>query len=89
MLLPHSASHEYSDDPMFAVTILTGITAVFKSYPTLGDTALYVALLSLHPEVFPCEWAGGRHLQDCVSVFHPRSHFITSQPSTKTCAIRW
>jgi phosphatidylinositol glycan class U len=44
---------KYASDPLFAVTSLSGITAMLKSYPTLGDTALFFGMLSLHREVLP------------------------------------
>ena len=73
---------KYASDPLFAVTLLSGITTVFKSYPTVGDTALYLAMLSLHPEVYPCESSASV----CVapSPFH-LTHLLMH---TQTCAIR-
>jgi hypothetical protein len=34
---------------------MSGVMAVFKSYPTLGDHAVFLALLSLHSQVFECK----------------------------------
>lgn len=57
----HAASYsipltiKYRQDPLFAATALCGFTAVLKSYPTMGDTGLFLSLLALHPEIFPCE----------------------------------
>lgn len=39
--------------PLFIITTLLGISAIFKSYPSIGDTALYLSLLSLYRHVFP------------------------------------
>lgn len=57
----HAASYalplaiKYRQDPLFAVTTLAGLTAMLKSYPTLGDAAIFMSLLSLHREIAPCE----------------------------------
>jgi phosphatidylinositol glycan class U len=40
--------------PLFVITTILGISAIFKSYPSIGDTALYLSLLSLYRHVFPC-----------------------------------
>ncbi|KAI8376903.1 GPI transamidase component, partial [Blakeslea trispora] len=37
--------------PIFAVTVLCGIMAIFKSYPSAGDAALYLALVPIHDEL--------------------------------------
>ncbi|KAI8065528.1 GPI transamidase subunit PIG-U [Gongronella butleri] len=38
--------------PLFAITILCGIMSIFKSYPSVGDAALLLALVPLHDELF-------------------------------------
>ncbi|KAI8339751.1 GPI transamidase subunit PIG-U [Chlamydoabsidia padenii] len=38
--------------PVFVLTILCGIIAVFKSYPSVGDVTLYLALVPVHDELF-------------------------------------
>lgn len=43
-------------DPLFGLTVLAGIAAVFKSYPTVGDHALFLSLFSLHSQIFECEF---------------------------------
>ena len=43
---------KYRQDPLFGVTLMTGVIAVFKSYPTIGDHALFLGLLSLHDQIF-------------------------------------
>lgn len=45
---------KFRSDPFFVLTLLIGILAVFKPYPTLGDSALYWCFLALHPEILPC-----------------------------------
>ncbi|KZF26240.1 putative GPI transamidase component PIG-U [Xylona heveae TC161] len=39
--------------PLFVVTTLLGIFAIFKPYPSISDTSLYLALLPLYRHVFP------------------------------------
>ncbi|PWY97193.1 PIG-U-domain-containing protein [Testicularia cyperi] len=43
---------KYRQDPLFGITLMTGVFAVFKSYPTLGDHAVFLSLLSLHSQIF-------------------------------------
>ncbi|PWN35904.1 PIG-U-domain-containing protein [Meira miltonrushii] len=44
---------KYRQDPLFAITALTGLIAVLKSYPTLGDSSMFLSLLILHREISP------------------------------------
>lgn len=37
----------FRDDPLFGVTILAGLVAVFQNYPSAGDTAFFFSLWSL------------------------------------------
>ncbi|KAI9680396.1 MAG: hypothetical protein M1829_001282 [Trizodia sp. TS-e1964] len=39
--------------PLFVVTCLLGIFAIFKPYPSISDTSLFLALLPLYRHVFP------------------------------------
>ncbi|CAL3970155.1 unnamed protein product [Diplocarpon coronariae] len=39
--------------PLFVLTILLGIFAIFKPYPSISDTSLFLALLPLYRHVFP------------------------------------
>ncbi|MCJ1285960.1 hypothetical protein MMC26_005302 [Xylographa opegraphella] len=39
--------------PLFVITAMLGIFAVFKPYPSISDTSLYFALLPLYRHVFP------------------------------------
>ncbi|KAI8997431.1 GPI transamidase subunit PIG-U [Pilobolus umbonatus] len=43
---------KFSHQPLFALTILCGIMAIFKSYPSAADASLYLALVSVHDELF-------------------------------------
>lgn len=38
---------------------MCGVVAVFKSYPTMGDHALFLGLLSIHDQIFECEFCVG------------------------------
>ncbi|KAE8741080.1 hypothetical protein FOCC_FOCC013336 [Frankliniella occidentalis] len=40
-------------DPVLLAATLTGITAMFKSYPSLGDVGFYLALLPMWAHIFP------------------------------------
>ena len=41
--------------PLFVTTTMLGIIAIFKPYPSVSDTSLYLALLPLYQHVFPRE----------------------------------
>ena len=41
--------------PLFVITTLLGIFAIFKPYPSISDTSLYFAMLPLYRHVFPRE----------------------------------
>lgn len=43
--------------PLFVVTSLLGIFAIFKPYPSISDTSLYFALLPLYRHIMPCEYS--------------------------------
>ncbi|CAO3648668.1 unnamed protein product [Mucor hiemalis] len=38
--------------PIFAITVLCGVMAIFKSYPSASDASLYLALVPIHDELF-------------------------------------
>lgn len=39
--------------PLFVITTLSGIFAIFKPYPSISDTSLYFALLPMYRHLFP------------------------------------
>ncbi|GAA6041519.1 hypothetical protein JCM8097_001919, partial [Rhodosporidiobolus ruineniae] len=43
----------YRDDPLFAIALLTGSISLLKSYPCLGDYALWHPLLACFSELLP------------------------------------
>lgn len=42
--------------PLFIITSLLGVFAIFKPYPSISDASLYFALLPLYRHLFPCEF---------------------------------
>ncbi|CEP08549.1 hypothetical protein [Parasitella parasitica] len=38
--------------PIFAITVLCGIMAIFKSYPSASDASFYLGLVPIHDELF-------------------------------------
>ncbi|KAI8987491.1 GPI transamidase subunit PIG-U [Mycotypha africana] len=40
------------NQPILAATVLCSITAIFKSYPSASDACFYLALVSVHDELF-------------------------------------
>ncbi|KAJ3793319.1 PIG-U-domain-containing protein [Lentinula aff. detonsa] len=44
---------KFQHDPLYALFILVGILATFKSYPTLSDHGLFIAFWGIFPEVYP------------------------------------
>ena len=47
--------------PLFVITTLLGIFAIFKPYPSISDTSLYCALLPLYRHIFPCKFSPINH----------------------------
>ena len=41
--------------PLFAIVTMLGVFAMFKPYPSVSDTSLYLALIPLYRHVFPCK----------------------------------
>lgn len=41
-------------DPLYATFILLGVLGSFKAYLTLADPGLFLSMISLFPETFPC-----------------------------------
>lgn len=39
--------------PLFVLTTMLGIFAIFKPYPSISDTSLYLAMLALYRHLFP------------------------------------
>jgi hypothetical protein len=61
-------------DPTLAMVIITGIFSTWKSYPTLGDLAVWAGLLGCFPEIISSESsasARAHELQTCVILSLP------------------
>ncbi|ERF68127.1 hypothetical protein EPUS_06938 [Endocarpon pusillum Z07020] len=41
--------------PLFVITSLLGLFAIFKPYPSISDVSLYLAFVPLYRHIFPCE----------------------------------
>ena len=41
-------------DMLYVIFILAGVLATFKPYPTLSDPGLFLSMISLFPETYPC-----------------------------------
>ncbi|CAB4411706.1 unnamed protein product [Rhizophagus irregularis] len=44
-------STKFRKHPLFSIFILSGIMAIFKSYPSIGDASLYLAFLPIYSEI--------------------------------------
>jgi phosphatidylinositol glycan class U len=42
--------------PLFVITSLLGLFAIFKPYPSISDVSLYLALIPLYRHIFPREY---------------------------------
>ena len=42
-------------EPLFVITSLVGLFAVFKPYPSIADVSLYLAFLPMYQHILPCE----------------------------------
>ena len=52
--------------PLFIIATMLGIFAVFKPYPSISDTSLYLAILPLYRHIFPCEF--DVRINSCLSL---------------------
>ena len=65
--------------PLFVVTSLLGLFAIFKPYPSISDVSLYFAFLPLYKHVFPCKPKASRTistswLTSSSDALHVRRH---------------
>ncbi|KAI8588935.1 GPI transamidase subunit PIG-U [Geranomyces variabilis] len=42
----------FRDHPLFVAFAISGIMAIFKPYPSVGDTALYLTFFAMHQELY-------------------------------------
>ena len=55
-LVYRSALFIFREHPIFMMYLLVALIAIFKSYPSYADAALYIALLPCWKFVFPCKY---------------------------------
>lgn len=41
-------------DPLYAAFLLVGVLSTFKAYPTLSDPGLFLSMIAVFPEIYPC-----------------------------------
>ena len=63
--------------PLFVITAMLGIFAVFKPYPSISDTSLYFALLPLYRHVFPCTYKTESVCEEVLTDLVMRYTFFT------------
>lgn len=44
------------EHPVFLIFMQLAVISIFKSYPTVGDVALYLAFLPVWSHLHRCEW---------------------------------
>ena len=81
VLISYSVCHYYpprSNHPMLLVYVLTSLMALFKSYPTISDITVPLALLCMWSHLLRCE-SSYVHLRVCVCLFTVPLHSFPSQ----------
>lgn len=73
--------------PLFVITALLGVFAIFKPYPSISDASLYFAVLPFYRHIFPCEsndfgmddrsLIASRH---ALHIFRYLSHIVLQSP---------
>lgn len=48
------SSEKIRYDPLYAAFLLIGVLGIFKAYPTLSDPGLFLSMIVLFPEIYPC-----------------------------------
>ena len=66
--------------PLFVITSLVGLFAVFKPYPSIADVSLYLGLLPLYQHVLPCKCRSRscRYLAELTCMIVTRYTFISA-----------
>src|SRR2546429_7952309 len=73
--------------PLFTITTLLGICSIFKSYPAIGDTALYLSLLSLYRHTFPRKSSCGREPTRLTDSLHSDAIYVLRSRCYSLCNI--
>lgn len=50
-------THRLRGQPLFVITCILGLLAIFKPYPTISDVSLYLGFLPLYHHILPCEFS--------------------------------
>lgn len=48
--------------PLFVLTTLVGVFAIFQPYPSIAEASLYFSLIPLYSHIFPCRLHHSQHL---------------------------
>ncbi|KAJ7195435.1 GPI transamidase subunit PIG-U [Mycena pura] len=46
---------KFQYDPLYAAFVLLGVLGTFKSYPSMADPGLFISMIAIFPEIFPCK----------------------------------
>ncbi len=46
---------KFQYDALYATFLLVGVLGIFKAYPTMSDPGIFLSMISLFPETYPCE----------------------------------
>ncbi|KAG6866394.1 hypothetical protein C0991_004678 [Blastosporella zonata] len=52
---------KFQYDPLYAAFLLIGILGTFKAYPSLSDLGLFISMIAVFPETYPCTLSGKLH----------------------------
>ncbi len=50
-----NADDDHRSQPLAIITTILGLFAIFKPYPSISYTSLYLSLLPLYRHVLPCK----------------------------------
>lgn len=59
---PNLLTMSYREHPLFLMFMQLAVTSIFKSYPTVGDTALYLAFLPVWSYLHRCKFVKDRRI---------------------------
>ena len=62
--------------PLFVITTLLGLCAIFKPYPSISDTALYLSLLPCYRHILPRKCAIGPLVDDILTKSSDEIHVL-------------
>lgn len=56
-------------DPLYAAFLLVGVLGTFKAYPTLSDPGLFVSMIALFPETYPCKFISASFVLCLLAIY--------------------